>query len=412
MPIGRTVYTRRMRTLVTLCLVIAAACGGRSEPANGGATRITYDVDLDKAVDDRSTEIKRDLEAGTPGTTVMVAMTGVITAVPSDPSKQAELQQTIRSSYGDHIEARDCAAAARPGAVCFAISAPYAAAVKQAALVQVAKTVALRLAELKLTGASAVPKGNQLVVELRGSSAEMLAAMRKLLPRSGVLEFMVVDDGTAFMKRVFQKVGSDGMEGKATDPEALAAGISSGIDQWRPDAVDETHSDFYLRGPERGSLERYFTRLAASDPAFAVPDDRVLRFELVDPELAGDKPLWRSYLLERKPVLTGAAIANAETVTDPNLRRPLVLLDFSRDGTRTFGDVTARIAGRKLAIVLDGTVKSAPIINEPIRGGRASITMGGTDALAQLQDANDLALVLRSGALPAPLREVAVDVVP
>jgi protein-export membrane protein SecD len=401
-----------MRTLVSVCLVIAAACGGKSEQAKAGVTRITYDVDLDKAIDDRGMEIKRDLEVGTPGTTVTLAPTGVITAAPSDPSTSAALRTTITSSYSDHVEARECAAGATPGAVCFAIAAPYAVALKQAALAQAAKTLEHRLVELKLPGATAVPKGNQLVVELRGDSAEMLAAMRKLLPRSGVLQFMVVDDGTAFMKRVYQKVGSDGMEGKATDPEALAANISGGIDQWRPEDIDESHADFYLRGPERNSLERYFARIAASDPTFALPPDRVLGFELLDPELPGDPPLWRSYLLERKPAITGAAIANAEMVFDPNTNRPLVLLDFGREGARTFGDVTTRIAGKKLAVVLDGTVKSAPIINGPIRGGRASITMSGTDPVAQQQEATDLALVLRSGALPAPLREVAVDVVP
>ncbi len=402
-----------MRTLLVVSVVIAAGCGGKSEQAHGGVTRITYDVDLEKVVEDRAMEIKRDLEASpATGTSVSLSATGTITATPGDPSKTPELRETIGTSYRDLVEMRACAADAVPGAVCFAITAPYAATVKKAALAQVAKTVENRLVELKLPGATAVAKGDQIVVELRGSSADLLAAMRKLLPRSGVLEFMVVDDGTAFMKRVFQKVGSDGMEGKATDPEARDAGISGGIDQWRPEDIDEQHSDFYVRGPELHSLERYFARLAATDPMFVVPPDRVLRFELLDPELPGDKPLWRSYLLEGKPVITGAAIASAETKMDPNIHRPLVLLDFSREGSRTFGDITARIAGKKLAIVLDGTVKSAPIINGPIRGGRASITMGGTDPVAQLQDATDLALVLRSGSLPTPLREVAVDVIP
>jgi protein-export membrane protein SecD len=400
-----------MRTLVTIGLVIAAGCGGKSAEKAGAVTRITYDVDLDKAVDDRRVEIKRDLEA-MPGTTVTLSATGVITAAPADPSKAAELSDAIRTGYHDVTETRPCAADAGPGAVCFAISASYAATVKQAALAQAAKTVGNRLVALELRGATAAPRGNQLVVELRGNSAQMLAGMRKLLPRSGVLELKVVDEGSPLMKRAFQKVGSDGMEGKATDPEALAAGISGGIDQWRTELDSADHSDFYLRGPERESLERYFARLARSDPAFALPADRVLGFELRDPESPGDKPLWRSYLLERKAAITGADVSNAELAADPNTSRPVVLLELSRAGARTFGEVTERIAGKKLAVVLDGTVKSAPIINGPIRGGRASITMGGTDPVAQRQEATDLALVLRSGSLPAPLREVAVEVVP
>ncbi len=400
-----------MRTLVTVCLVIAAACGGKSEQAKSGGVRITYDVDLDKAVEDKAVEIKRDLEA-TPGTTVKLSSTGVIAAAASDPNKAGELGDAIRTGYRDLIEARPCATDAVPGAVCFAITAAYKASVKQAALAEAAKTVGNRLVQLGLSGATAVPKGGQLVVELRGNSAELLAAMRKLLPRSGVLEFKVVDEGSPLMKRAFQHVGSDGMEGKATDPEALAAGISGGIDQWRAELNAEEHADFYLRGPERPSLERYFARLAASDPTFTLPADRVLGFELLDPENPGDKPLWRSYLLERKAVITGADVAHAELVSDPNSKQPLVLLDLNRAGTQSFGELTTRIAGKKLAVVLDGTIKSAPIINGPIRGGRASITMGGTDPAAKQQEATDLALVLRSGSLPAPLREVAVDVVP
>lgn len=408
-----TVLYECMRTLVTVCFVIAAACGGKTDEAkHGGVTRITYDVDLDKAVDDRSAEIKRDLEAGSPGTVVTVATTGIVTAAPSDPSKRDELSSTIGSSYAEQTEPRECAPDAAPGATCFTISAPYAATVKKAALLMAAKIVERRLAELHVTGATATPIGNQLVIELRGSSAEVLAGMRKVIPRSGVLELKIVDEGSDFMKRAFQKVGADGMDGKATDPEAAAAGISAGFDQWRAELTGEMHSDFYLRGPQRESLQRYFARLASLDPSFALPADRVLGFELVDPESPGGIPLWRSYLLERTPVLTGAAVANAEAVTDPNAGRPIVLLDFSREGARVFGEVTSRISGKKLAIVLDGTVKSAPIINSPIRGGRASITMGGIDLGAQLQDAKDLALVLRAGALPMPLVEVAVDVVP
>lgn len=202
------------------------------------------------------------------------------------------------------------------------------------------------------------------------------------------------------------------MEGRATDPEAAAAGISAGIDQWRAEIDSVEHSDFYLRGPERESLRRYFARLAVADPTFALPEDRMLGFELVEPDTKSERPLWRSYLLERRTDLTGAALSNAETTSDPNVNRPIVLLDFNREGGRVFGELTGRIGGKKLAIVLDGTVKSAPIINGPIRGGRASITMAGADPAQQMQDANDLAIVLRSGALPAPMREASVDVIP
>ena len=70
-----------------------------------------------------------------------------------------------------------------------------------------------------------------------------------------------------------------------------------------------------------------------------------------------------------------------------------------------FGDLTGEIVGKKLATILDDKVKSAPIINGAIRGGRASITMGGSDPVRQEQERNELVNVLKTGSLPAPLKE-------
>jgi preprotein translocase subunit SecD len=82
-----------------------------------------------------------------------------------------------------------------------------------------------------------------------------------------------------------------------------------------------------------------------------------------------------------------------------------VLLDFNRYGSRVFGDLTSQIVGKKLATILDDKIKSAPYINGPIRGGRASITMGGSDVQHQEHEREELVNVLKTGSLPAPLRE-------
>lgn len=86
-----------------------------------------------------------------------------------------------------------------------------------------------------------------------------------------------------------------------------------------------------------------------------------------------------------------------------------MLLDFNRYGSRVFGDLTAEIVGKKLATILDDTVKSAPIINGAIRGGRASITMGGGEPHRQEIERDKLVNVLKTGSLPAPLREDSVS---
>jgi len=157
-------------------------------------------------------------------------------------------------------------------------------------------------------------------------------------------------------------------------------------------------------------IQRYIdaTRLssAAADVKFKIPDDHQLGFELEEPITGDDlRPYWRSYYLWRAVRLTGTAITNAQGGFEPNTGRAVVLLDFNRYGGRAFGDLTAEIAGQKLATILDDKVKSAPTINTAIRHGRASITMGGADANRQLKDRDDLVNVLKTGSLPAPLRE-------
>jgi preprotein translocase subunit SecD len=80
------------------------------------------------------------------------------------------------------------------------------------------------------------------------------------------------------------------------------------------------------------------------------------------------------------------------------------MLDLTRAGGQLFGDVTSEIVGMKLATVLDGKIKSAPVINDAIRGGKVMITMGGGDQNRAERDRADLVAVIGAGAMPA-LRE-------
>jgi preprotein translocase subunit SecD len=104
------------------------------------------------------------------------------------------------------------------------------------------------------------------------------------------------------------------------------------------------------------------------------------------------------YLAESKTLMTGDVIADAQVRPDTQLKGPYVALELNDRGAKQFEDLTGRNVGRLLAIILDGKVYSAPQIKERIGGGRASIT-GNFD----IKDARDLAIVLRAGALPAPV---------
>jgi preprotein translocase subunit SecD len=115
-------------------------------------------------------------------------------------------------------------------------------------------------------------------------------------------------------------------------------------------------------------------------------------------ELPGFRSLW---LLERQPLITGESLESAVAATDPQFGRPIVNFELNRRGGRTFGRETGRNIGKQMAIVLDEQVYTAPVI-------RGQISRNGQIELGQstLEEAADLALVLRAGALPAPLKVV------
>ena len=101
--------------------------------------------------------------------------------------------------------------------------------------------------------------------------------------------------------------------------------------------------------------------------------------------------------LEKDAMLTGEDVSDARPAFD-NMNQSYVTLNFNARGARIFERVTGENVGKRMAIVLDGKVYSAPSIRERIGGGKASISGNFTTAEAQ-----DLAIVLRAGSLPAPV---------
>jgi len=134
-----------------------------------------------------------------------------------------------------------------------------------------------------------------------------------------------------------------------------------------------------------------------------------LEFRLVDEGASPANPppedevLWdqegNPYVVQRRTLLTGNMLADARVRIDPQFNQPYVFLRFNRRGAGIFDRITAHNVGKRLAIILDRKVYSAPVIRERIPGGRAQITGRFT-----LEEARDLAIVLRAGALPAPVR--------
>lgn len=109
------------------------------------------------------------------------------------------------------------------------------------------------------------------------------------------------------------------------------------------------------------------------------------------------------YLVETGTPLTGEELQEAIVRIDQQQNRPYVGLEFKPNGAKIFERITGENIGKRLAIVLDGNVYSAPVVQGRIAGGSAQITLGTGDYNATMMEARDLALILRAGALPVEL---------
>ncbi len=105
------------------------------------------------------------------------------------------------------------------------------------------------------------------------------------------------------------------------------------------------------------------------------------------------------YLLKEIPVLDGGMLTDAKVAFDQRTNMPIINFALNAEGARIFGDFTGSNVGKQLAIVLDGRVYSAPRINERIGGGHGQISGGFT-----VEEAHNVAIALRSGALLAPVK--------
>ena len=118
--------------------------------------------------------------------------------------------------------------------------------------------------------------------------------------------------------------------------------------------------------------------------------------------LAGSGQYYRLYYIEDKPELTGGVVekakANLGSLGGGNAGLPVVSLDMNSEGSKTWSRVTGANIGERIAIVLDGKVHMAPNIREKIPGGRTQI-----EGFADMNEAKDIAIILRAGALPAPV---------
>lgn len=127
-----------------------------------------------------------------------------------------------------------------------------------------------------------------------------------------------------------------------------------------------------------------------------VPEESEILYERSRDKVTG-QVVSKPYLLKKNSLMTGDLLTDAR-VQPGEYGTPYVSMSFNKMGGTRFEQVTGENVGKRLAIILDNNVYSAPVIREKIAGGRAQITGNFTD-----EEARDLAIVLRAGALPAPV---------
>ncbi len=255
----------------------------------------------------------------------------------------------------------------------------------------------------------ALPRIDRIIVrEIGAENLEVVPIIEAETP-TGLPEFLQGADSAAAEPGAADAAEDTTTSGTGADTAATGAGTGTaatggaGEQELRPLTVLLLESgqvgQFLVREQDIPTVERYLALDAVRD---AIPRGSELKWG-VEP-IAGGADSYRTlYVLEDEPLLTGEDLADAgPAARDPTFNQPYVPFETTRRGARKFERGTSRHVGDLMAIVLDNKVQSAPVIRQTL-GRRAQIEMG---AGSSLQEAQDLALVLRAGALPQPIRIV------
>lgn len=213
------------------------------------------------------------------------------------------------------------------------------------------------------------------VLEIIRNRIDQFGVAEPTIQRQAENEIVVQLPGVKDPKRAVDIIGKTAqLEFKLVDDEAPVAALM-------PASI--------LPGEEAQLLDRVKDKLPA--------DDEILFQRVLNKEtgVVTKRPL----VLKKQSLLTGDLLTEAKVNIDQRFNEPYVSITFNSTGAKIFEDITGQNVKKRLAIILDGNVYSAPVIQEKISGGNAQIT-----GSFSMEDARDLAIVLRAGALPAPLK--------
>jgi preprotein translocase subunit SecD len=290
------------------------------------------------------------------------------------------------------------------------------------------------------TAALIKEKVTNLGEDVRKSLEEERVAIAQIVPEKQGVRVRLVNGGD--IERAYGALANDiprpllngaGADIRVTreDGQVVLTFTDQGLREQSAGAVEQSIEIIRRRVDELGTKEPSIARQGADRIVVQVPGESdperlkavigktaKLTFQMVDPTITpqdlsqgGALPPGAELLpydetarqqggeiVRRRVDISGENLTNAQVGTDQG-GNYVVDITFDSQGSRKFGQVTTRYVNKRFAMVLDGKILSAPNINEPILGGRAQISGGFT-----AEGANNLAIMLRNGALPAPLK--------
>ncbi len=280
------------------------------------------------------------------------------------PQESEQIKAEVRSSFPGHLRLTGESA----GILTYALANVVKTRIEEQAVGKSIEVIRNRIDEFGVTEPEIFSQGkDRIVVQLPG--VRDIARAKELIGRTAKLQFQMANDTVS-------QVTVQGWLRKAEEADIR-----------------------FEKGMRFSDYLKRLNQFLAKD----LPEGHTLAFQRNFAGGGGGQDDMIPFVLENNSELDGEALQDARVQVDQQQNRPYVSLEFKSAGARIFERLTGENVGRRMAIVLDGNVYSAPNINERIGGGRAQITLGGGAFNRVMREASDLALVLRAGALPVPL---------
>jgi preprotein translocase subunit SecD len=255
----------------------------------------------------------------------------------------------------------------------------------------------------------------RIIVELPGVSKE--AEVRQLLQGTALLEFKLLKDPEITLKiaeSIDKFLAGKSISDSTKSDSALAAASKDTTQKILPDAEGATadaakeHPFFYLARPEpEGRGEFYVSEenkdkvnriLKRPEIVKIIPNDMEFVWSAKPAFTAEGKHWFTLYSVKTAAELTGGVVVNARATIDQNYNQPIVTMEMSTEGARDWARITGANINKRIAIILDNSVFSAPVVRTKIVGGNSQI-----EGMDNIDEARLLEIVLKAGALPAPV---------